>query len=145
MREQSLVRIHRGAVDVESPLRVAFHRTIGPAWFNRLAQRFVRWAITRLDANYIESRAVVTFSVPDGQTLMERVRLNQRDLMAVFERRAAFLLVGPQILNELHADRDPFSYQAHVQVGSRNVLRVVGIEVVYVPWMEGCLLVPEWR
>lgn len=118
--------------------------------------RLVRWLVEKmLRRTVVEVEREVcvrSFHAAAGDSLVHRLHLSQRDLELIYDQRARYLFVGPQAMDELERDvrrlhamsLGPALDGARYTDGRRE-WTVFGIEVVYVPWMEGCLLVPEWK
>lgn len=120
----------------------------GPHWFRSAIDCcmsvLLRW--TRA-----ESEAVVTtrvFQRASAGTLFERMHLNARDLRRLYNQEARYLFVGPDVMTELANECVPLMGLG--QLGARlggpgGIRNVLGVEVVYVPWMSGVLLVHDWQ
>lgn len=120
----------------------------GPAWM----RRFLNWTLHKLDAKAprgVERVKVRRFSAPDG-SIIERLRLQQRDMMRLYNREARVVFIGPDLWSEaeaetLRASRVMSFDPVDVRLGGRDGIRVLGVEFVLVPWMTGALLVPDWK
>jgi hypothetical protein len=88
------------------------------------------------------------FRAPSGD-FIERLALQKRDMMRLYNQQARTLFVGPDAWGEMHESLRSYSrvncFNVDVRVYGPNGVRVLGVEVVLVPWMYGVLLVPEWR
>lgn len=115
-----------------------------------LARLVCRWANAR-SLLYVEDdvHEHEWVEIPSAMDVVERLHLSAGDHELLWGRRARYVLVGPDVANELHrVIRARATSLGSVPLGhsdERGKLTVLGIEVVYVPWMDGILLAPEWR
>lgn len=118
----------------------------GPKWLRPTIERAIRFVLRWSGAEIERTEKVRTFSVATGETLLERMRLSQRDMLMLYDQRAAVAFVGPDVLDELLRETQMMSlgWQSFEMRG-HDGLKIVGVEIVCVPWLEGVLLVPEWR
>lgn len=123
----------------------------GPPWFRRLAERALRRALRWAGAEVEEQHRVFEMQAPDGETLLKRVGITARDCERVYGKEVRYLLVGPESLNEVKREvalaSGPLIYATEARFGQmrngRSEMRVLGLDVVYIPWMTGAVLVPE--
>lgn len=128
------------------PARLRF-TTRGPTWLRPWLERAVRALLRWSRAEIERTEKVRTFRPASGETLLERMRLNEQDLMMLYDQRARYVFIGPDIHHELLDVWRMMSLgplDVHLG-GPRGIKTVMGVEVVFVPWMNGALLVPEWR
>lgn len=136
----------RDLYEPPEPATVATMR--GPAWIRSAVNRALRW----LDAKAppaLNRVKVRRFNAPSGPFL-DRLRLQQRDMDRIYNQKARVLFIGPDSWPEaerevLMASRVMHFPDAEMRLGGGNGIRVFGVEIVFVPWMTGVLLVPEWR
>lgn len=114
-------------------------------WLARLA---CRWANAR-SLLYVEDdvHEHEWVEIPSAMDVVERLHLSAGDHELLWGRRARYVLVGPDVAHELHgAIRARATSLGSVELcrWDDGKLTALGVEVVYVPWMDGVLLAPEW-
>lgn len=119
----------------------------GPRWLRPWIERAVRAAFRWSGAEVERIERVRSFRPATGETLLERMHLSESDMRRLYEERARYVFVGPDVERELlHLDRMLSLGDFDVRLGGpRGIKTISGVEVVFVPWMQGALLVPEWR
>lgn len=119
--------------------------TRGPKWWQRFLGRIlpsvfrVLGAETRLE---IKSRR---FEAAVGDTLFKRLRMQQGDMYRLYDEQAEWLFVGPEAFDNMQYELlsiTPLGLQ-QFRLNGLNGMKVMGINVVMLPWMEGYLLVPK--
>lgn len=127
------------------PVPAAIVGSRGPAWLRRALNA----ALRRLDAKVQPPPIPVKarrFVAPDGDFLSRLVK-QQRDLLRIYNQEANTLYVGPDAwgdaAGELRNAARVMSFDTDMQIGGPRGLRICGVRVVLVPWMEGVLLVPN--
>lgn len=115
-----------------------------PRWAERAARRCLRWlgVYTERQMRYR------SFVRPGAQELLERLRLNQRDMMRLYSQRARYVFVGPEMFDDLLRSAHMMSLgmlDGARMGGPNGVTTIMGVEIVMIPWMEGALLVPDWE
>ncbi len=144
MRREFMVS-HTDVRSLWEPAKLRFAPR-GPKWLRPTIERAIRFVLRWSRAEIERTEKVRTFTVAKGDTLIDRMHLSQRDMMMLYDRRAAFVFVGPDVLTELTREMQSMSFGSlGARVHGPDGIRVLGTEVVYVPWLEGVLLVPEWR
>ena len=118
----------------------------GWKWLRPLIKRFVdRWT----EAEVVNVEHYRKFEVPNAPSLLERMHLSARDMERVYNQEARYAFVGPDVLHELQKEARArmmsLGSPPLEMSGPNGRLTIEGVEVVYVPWMEGALLVPEWE
>lgn len=118
----------------------------GPRFFRRWADRALRWLFKASRAEVLHTDTLRTFRRAPGETILDRMHLNQRDMMRLYNREAAYLFCGPEIESDLLRQASIMSLgPLNAHIGGPQGVRVSGVEVIMVPWMTGALLVPDWR
>lgn len=143
MSAREFVIAHNNVSTLWEPAKLRFVPR-GPKRLRPLIERAIRFLLRWSGAEIGREETVRTFHVAVGQTLLERMRLQQRDMLRLYNREARTVYVGPDVLTELHREMASMSLHYHnfQMMGDRG-LRVLGVEVVYVPWMDGVILVPH--
>lgn len=145
MREQREFMVHTD--DVRAIWEPATLRVIrGPRWLRKPAQWALDALVRKFGAEVARDVRVRTFTVAKGETLLDKMRLQQRDMLRLYNREARYAFVGPDVLTDLKREMHAmsFGWQRFEMIGDRG-MQVCGVELVYVPWMDGVLLVPEWK
>jgi hypothetical protein len=125
---------------------VRFTRKL-PDW----AQRTVRLVLAWIGVEVAREIRVRQFVRPQDSDLFQRMHLNQSDMELLYNQKARYLFIGPDMMHEM--DRELMQRSHMLSLGNpplrvggpHGVRTIMGVELVMVPWMEGALLVPEWR
>jgi len=123
--------------------RLLFGRRV-PRWLERVVRASLRWLQVYVE-RHVSFRS---FTRPRADELLERMHLNQEDIMRLYSKRARYVFVGPEMFDEMLRQTHMMSLGSLDGArfhGPQGMKSLMGVEVVMVPWMEGALLVPEWR
>jgi len=116
-----------------------------PKWAERLIRRLVSWA-GGIETESPRGPLVRTFRVSPGRTLLERMRLQERDLWRLYDQRAKVAFVGPEVMDGFTSEMRAMSVGIQpLELHGPQGLRVCGVEIIVIPWMTGALLVPELK
>lgn len=145
MREQREFMVHTD--DVRAIWEPAKLRVIrGPRWLRPMIERAIRLLLSWSRAEIERTEKIRRFDVATGATLLGRMHLQSIDMMRLYDREARYVFVGPDVLDDLTREMRAMSLSFHeFTLMGPDGMRVLGVEVVYVPWMDGALLVPEWK
>lgn len=121
--------------------------TRGPTWWRRFLGRIlpsvfrVLGAETRLE---FKSRR---FTLALGDTIIKRLCMQQRDMRMIYDRQAEWLFVGPEAFDNVQDELmavTPLGCQQFRLNGLAGI-KVMDINIMLIPWMEGYLLVPKLK
>lgn len=145
MSAQELVIAHCDVTKRWETPELRFHVS-GPRFFRRWADRALRWLFKAARAEVMHTDTIRTFRRAPGETILDRMRLNQHDMMRLYNREAAYLFCGPEVGSDILRQASIMSLgPLNASIGGTQGVRVSGVEVIMVPWMTGALLVPDWR
>lgn len=125
--------------------------TGGPRFARRWIKCLLRAALRWMGAEVGRDEHVRTFVRASGDTILQRMRLSSSDMERLYNDEARYAFVGPDVLYDIEREaREVMSMMSLGPLDARiyregRVKTVDGVEIVYVPWMTGALLVPEWR
>jgi hypothetical protein len=115
-----------------------------PRWVERIARAGMRWLGVHAERQVRHRR----FVRPAALDLLERMHLNRGDMLRLYNGEARYVFVGPETFDDMLRSAHMMGLGSldGAPIGGPNGVRIImGVEVVLVPWMEGALLVPEWR
>ena len=122
--------------------------TKGAKWLRPIAL----WLVRKFGMLDVRRDRVRTFRVATGETLLDRMHLQQRDMLRIYNREATTVFVGPEVFGEVHREvrnyedlyrsTHPIALNTEVKLAAYSTIVVRGIKVVLIPWMSGALLVP---
>lgn len=120
--------------------------TKGSRWLRPIAL----WLVRRFGISEVHHVRICSFRTPEGASLLDRMRLQQRDIMRLYNREARTVLVGPDTMSAITREAcdtwsgmHPFSIgEVPVELASQGKHVVRGVEIVFIPWMSGALLIP---
>lgn len=126
------------------PAKLRF-TTRGPRWLRRWTEKAMRWALRVTGAEIERSKTMRTFRTASGDTLLDRMKLNMDDMRRLYDQRARYVFIGPDVEPELlDCARMMWLGPLDARIGGPNgIKQIYGVEIVFVPWMRGALLVPE--
>jgi hypothetical protein len=119
-------------------------------WLQRVLFRLLR----RLGASsgFEEIRRVECVRV-DFDAIVAAVLTSQDDMMRVYQKRAAYIVVGGSRYHDLLGARDrsgmfvvsfPWDFQARTSLGmERHPRMFAGLKVAFVPWVDGLFVLPD--
>jgi len=109
-------------------------------------QRIIFWIACKLGAYHLSERVEVHAVEFSPETFMEALYFQRRSLFEHFNREPKYLLIGSEDFDELMhtAVKDNlFSFDARYYCGTRSGPEIMGLKVCVVPWMKGCVVLPE--
>jgi len=96
--------------------------------------------------NYI-SHTTYTQRVIEPDRFVERLFAQRSSLMQHFRKDGARVLIGAEdyreLMREVEASMTHFEFNAEYQCYQDGKRRIFGMTVEVVPWMRGCLVMPE--
>lgn len=116
------------------------------SWLLRTIQSAAWWICVRLGTAFHRpfTRSEYRTVRVEGASLLEKVRLNQHDLRMLWDQDGKYLIVGRKAAYDLLHECDDFMhFQVDVKLGLNRKTRVLGLEVVVVPWIEGLFVLPD--
>ena len=108
----------------------------------RWLQKACFFVLRKLRAHYLEKTISIERHAIDASTFIDRLFKQMDGIQGSFNRTPAKLLIGAEdyanLMHEMVATQ-PFSFSA--EYGYRR--EILGLEVQVIPWMRGCLVMPE--
>lgn len=120
-------------------------------WWRRMIERAAWAVLVRLGARFDRPIEKIDYKRVriDGDTLLRKMTLGQREIYRIWNREIKYVVVGHQtaekLLDEI-AGQSFYQFETSVKLayGSHRNFRVIGLTVVVVPWLEaGVILLPE--
>jgi len=124
-------------VPYEKPYAFQFRKDRPAHWL----QRACFFVLRKLGAFYMDETVTIERHTLDARTFMERLFKQQEGIARFFNRDSTTLLIGAEgyaeLMHEASASRD-FAFRAEFGCGT-----ILGLKVHVVPWMRGCLVLPD--
>lgn len=82
--------------------------------------------------------------------IIDRIFENTRCIRYIYNGECKTVVIGQVTLNEIMDDIDhqpygSFRFDMNVPMNGRNGMRILGMEVIVVPWIEGLFVMPEFK
>lgn len=111
----------------------------------RWLQRLCVWILRKLGAKAIRKRAETRWITVPIRPLLDAVDRQLRDLF-LLNKRPDRIIMGRDAFQELTGDMlrapHPFLFDAPCQATGGRA-RIAGVRVQVVPWLRGCVVLPE--
>lgn len=124
---------------------------IKPSDFNahgrhrRWLLRACLWLMNSCGITRREAHETIATIEADVGGILERLWAAQQNMDRVYFERARYVIVGHDAMRDLvRGDVNRVvSFDAEARLGGNQGMRVFGLKVVLVPWIEGVFLLPE--
>lgn len=120
-------------------------------WLLRKIQDAAWWLCVRLGADFYRpfTRDVYHRIRVDADSLLHKARLNSRDIRHLWDQDGKYLIVGAKTAHDLWgecADQSFMQFAVSSRFGMDGETKVLGLQVVIVPWIEeGLFVLPELK
>lgn len=146
MSSRQEIRLYKGFSTTVAAVYDPPHYAVNPqgrgVWFQRTCCRLLKW----LGATAVhESVEAVTYTRLHVDDLRAVLYAQRETIFLATEREARYLLVGRDIMARL-LHEDWIGYHNLGTIDFSHVgIAPLGLQVVLVPWMDGCVAVPELK
>jgi hypothetical protein len=129
---------------VEMPDAYCFNKAARFHWLQRLCL----WILKTLRCSAWVKHTERLYREPTGQTIIDQIWEQQSEVFGLLNAEATVVLMGPEDLEKLlRLDATTHEHAVHWKAeiqgnGSPRHPRVLGLDIVTVPWMRGVLVAP---
>lgn len=108
-------------------------------------QRVCFWILRKLGAFLRQETRNVTTFVVNPKMFIERALEMQEQLDVSFDTVPEMLLIGAQDFAELMRSEYVTETACQFSAEYHNEGRIMGLEVLIIPWMRGCIVMPRLK